>query len=84
MMDTQKIKIGSIADGQGPAAGPTDQQRLLNEVEAARWLNCSVAWLRKRRLLKLPPNSKKMGRMVRYSAEELKDFIANCDCNKAA
>jgi predicted DNA-binding transcriptional regulator AlpA len=50
--------------------------RLFNEVETAARLGMSVAWLRKRRGLSLPPQATRCGRSVRYADDEIARFIA--------
>ena len=50
--------------------------RLLNEDEAAGCLGCSVAFLRRCRLLaKGGPSWIKVGRLVRYAPNQLKEYM---------
>lgn len=49
---------------------------LLTEQEAAAFLNCSVAFLRRCRLFKTGPPYAKLGRLVRYRLEDLTAYIA--------
>ena len=49
--------------------------RLLNERETSQLLGCSVAALRKWRLLGKGPRYHKIGRLVRYAQADLLDFL---------
>jgi hypothetical protein len=49
---------------------------LIDEREAAKALCCSVAAMRKWRLLGNGPAYVKMGRLVRYSEADLQSFLA--------
>ena len=51
-------------------------QSLLNEKQAAKRLNCSVAVLRKWRTLGQGPAYCKIRRMVRYPVPDIEAFIA--------
>jgi len=51
---------------------------LLDEQSVASKLNISVATLRKRRLQGRPPQWKKLGRSVRYRAEDVDAWIESC------
>ena len=62
---------------------PNAPERLLmNEVEAARYLNMSVGWLRKSRMngwregRTAPPPFLKLGRSVKYDPRDLDSWIA--------
>jgi hypothetical protein len=48
---------------------------LLDENAAADFLNCSVAFLRRCRLLRRGPVYVKLGRLVRYSFHHLQRYI---------
>jgi hypothetical protein len=48
---------------------------LLDENAAADFLNCSVAFLRRCRLLRRGPVYVKLGRLVRYSLHHLQRYI---------
>lgn len=48
-----------------------------SEKGAAEYINMSISWLRKRRVLGLPPEYKKLGRRVVYSRTELDRFLSN-------
>jgi len=50
--------------------------QLLNEREAAWFLNCSVAFLRRCRLFRTGPVYVKLGRLVRYRLEDVQAYIA--------
>jgi len=56
---------------------PDNSEDLLVEQEAARLLRWSVANMRKRRLLGLPPAWVKIGASVRYQRKALEEFIHN-------
>jgi len=49
--------------------------RLLDEGEAAEYLHCSVAFLRRCRLLQKTPRFVRVGRLVRYRLQDLHEFI---------
>jgi hypothetical protein len=49
---------------------------LLNEKQTAQYLCCSVAALRKWRLLGKGPAYCKVGRLVRYAGDELQAYIS--------
>ena len=49
--------------------------QLLNEQQAAKVMGCSVALLRKLRSVGGGPTIVKLGRLVRYPLEDLRDFI---------
>jgi len=68
-------KIQQTVDGSRNRLSPS----LLNEAEAADFLHCSVALLRKQRLMKSGPSYINIGRLVRY---ELHDLAAFVDANK--
>jgi hypothetical protein len=57
------MSVGSAAD------------RLWNEHEVARYLNVSVATIRRRRLLGQPPDFVKIGSAVRYTADSIRRLI---------
>jgi excisionase family DNA binding protein len=48
---------------------------LLNEKEAAEYLNVSVGLLRRWRLFRQGPNYVKLGRLVRYERSALEAYI---------
>lgn len=50
--------------------------RLLNEHEAAEYLNVSVATMRRWRLLRQGPVFRKLGACVRYRPEDIEAFVA--------
>lgn len=50
-------------------------ERLLNEYQAAAWLNMSVASMRRYRLLRKGPKFFKLGAAVRYRPEDLATWI---------
>jgi len=50
-------------------------QALLTEMEVARLLKVSVATIRRRRLLRLPPIWVKIGASVRYKPEAIAAFL---------
>lgn len=52
-------------------------RRLLTEKEAALYLNCSVGFLRRGRLLHSGPAFVKIGALVRYRAEDLETYISS-------
>jgi hypothetical protein len=49
---------------------------LLNEREAAEYLQCSVALVRKWRLFKMGPAIVRLGRLVRYALNDLDAYVA--------
>ena len=51
------------------------ERSLLDEKQAAAWLNCSVAALRKWRQNGQEPVFCRNGRLVRYSSEDLRAFV---------
>ena len=52
---------------------------LLDERQAAKWLHCSVAALRRWRLLRTNgPAFCRIGRLVRYRPEDLAAFVGGC------
>ncbi|MGD0777493.1 MAG: helix-turn-helix domain-containing protein [Candidatus Solibacter sp.] len=51
------------------------QSSLLDEKEAASLLKCSVAFLRRCRLFRTGPPFAKIGRLVRYRAQDLVSYI---------
>jgi hypothetical protein len=57
---------------------------LLNEQQAAQVLGCSVAALRRWRLLGYGPAFVKLGRLVRYSETDLAAFVAANRVQRAA
>jgi hypothetical protein len=48
---------------------------LLNENQAAAFLNCSLGLLRKWRLFGQGPRYRKIGRLVRYTHADLTEFV---------
>ena len=50
--------------------------KLLDETEAAEFLHCKVAFLRRRRLFRAAPQFAKIGRLVRYRVEDLQAYVA--------
>jgi excisionase family DNA binding protein len=48
---------------------------LLTERETAKLLNCSVAFLRRFRLIRQGPPFIKLGRLVRYRVQDLEAYI---------
>lgn len=59
-----------------PAQLDTQRKRLLNRKEAAHFLNVSQSWLDKSRLSGLGPAYIQIGGTVRYSFEDLEQFLA--------
>lgn len=53
-------------------------QRLMNERDAAAYLNWSVKTLQARRHLCKPPRYRKIGRSVRYVLADLEAFVESC------
>ena len=51
---------------------------LMKEEAAADLLNCSVAFLRRCRLLSSGPAYIKIGRLVRYRSQDLTQYVATC------
>lgn len=51
---------------------------LMNEKDAAAFLNWSVKTLQARRFLCKPPKFYKLGRSVRYSLADLEAFVESC------
>jgi excisionase family DNA binding protein len=49
--------------------------KLLNEIEAAKVLGCKVSTLQKWRLMDKGPQYIKVGRLVRYSEEDLMAYL---------
>jgi hypothetical protein len=52
-----------------------EQLRLLTEREAASFLGCSVAFLRRCRLFRTGPVYAKLGRLVRYRLADLEEYV---------
>ena len=48
---------------------------LLNESQSSELLHCSVAFLRRSRLLRTEPQFVKIGRLVRYRLDDLTEYI---------
>jgi excisionase family DNA binding protein len=64
------------AVGQTEGAGwNRPLSRLLDEQEAAEYLHCSVAFLRRCRLRQKEPQFARVGRLVRYRPQDLEAFI---------
>lgn len=59
-------------------------QRLMNEKDAAAFLNWSVKTLQARRHLCKPPRYKKIGRSVRYVLADLEHFVESCTVDPLA
>lgn len=53
-------------------------QRLMNEKDAAAFLNWSVKTLQARRHYCKPPRYRKIGRSVRYVLADLEAFVEGC------
>ena len=51
---------------------------LMTEIEVAKYLNVSVASIRRWRLLQRGPKFYKVGSLVRYRREDLEDWIRAC------
>jgi len=49
--------------------------KMYDEREAAQFLHCSVACLRRRRLENRPPKFTRIGRLVRYREDWLTSFV---------
>ena len=64
-----------IAHEEKNSMVPAEMVRLLDEQAAARMLACSAALLRKWRLYGGGPAYCHIGRLVRYSQADLKEFI---------
>lgn len=60
----------------GPQVAGAVSRVLLSEQEAAKYLNLSKSFLRKRRIKGLPPEFIKIGKSIRYSLETLDVFVA--------
>ena len=58
--------------------------RLIDERAAAQILGCSPALLRKWRLFRTGPATVKIGRLVRYSEQDLAAYIEACRQKGAA
>ena len=52
--------------------------RWLTEREAGAWLNLSVKWLQKQRLLGHPPRYAKFGGAIRYGVADLEAYEQAC------
>lgn len=59
-----------------PQAAGKDLSALLNEQQAAQFLNVSLSTLRQRRFKGLPPEFIKIGKSVRYSQDALATFVS--------
>ncbi len=57
-------------------AGSGQASALLNEVQAAKFLNCSAALLRKWRRAGCSPHYVRVGKLVRYCLDDLKSWVA--------
>ena len=62
----------------------TQMPRLLDEAEAAEYLHCSVAFLRRCRLFRSGPSFVKVGRLVRYRSQDLEQYISESTQRMAA
>jgi len=68
---------------------PKPRTEVLNEKQAAAYLNLSLAFLRRRRSLGTPPGSipgpkyAKLGKAVRYRREDLDDWLEKYLCEVA-
>lgn len=51
----------------------------LNEVEAAAYCSVSVGTMRRRRNLLMLPRYIKVGKLVRYSVEDLDSWLKGCE-----
>ncbi len=67
---------GNIPKGQAMAVPTNANERLLNEREAADFLNVSVLTLRRWRWAGKPPAFVKLGSAVRYAPDDLRAFLA--------
>jgi hypothetical protein len=59
-------------------------RNMLDEKETAALLHCSVAFLRRRRLFGTGPAFVKVGRLVRYTVEDLEAYLAANRVTQAA
>jgi hypothetical protein len=57
---------------------------LLDEKQAAKHLGWSPKTLQARRFYRKPPKYLKVGRSVRYSLEDLNEFLAGCQVDPKA
>jgi len=71
------MKINETTVAEILMQSPEFQQieNLMNEGAAAALLNCSVAFLRRCRLFATGPAYIKIGRLVRYSSQDLMMYI---------
>jgi len=51
----------------------------MNEVEAAAYCSVSVGTMRRRRKLLMLPRYIKVGKLVRYSVEDLDSWLKGCE-----
>lgn len=63
-----------------PTPNHSITESLLDERQVAQLLNISVATLRRRRLLKLPPDWLKIGASVRYQPATIAAFLKTTRC----
>jgi len=56
-------------------------EALMNEYEVARLLSISVATIRRRRLLRQPPEFVKIGGSVRYTTTAVQRLIESATCS---
>ena len=68
--------VQGITEYIGNRQAPRDI--LMNEKDAAAYLNWSVKTLQARRHLCKPPKFYKLGRSVRYSLADLEAFVESC------
>ena len=80
-MKTQPIDAHTHTNDAGKRLVFSDTaqlQPLLNEHDVARIAQLSVASIRRRRCLKLPPIFKKLGAAVRYRREDVAAWLESC------
>ena len=74
---TARLPFVFIGTGKGTSMeAEVNGGVLLNECATASMLNCSVAFLRKCRLMQRGPAYVKIGRLVRYRAADVEMFIS--------
>ena len=63
-----------------PQAQPSIQadEKLMNDTQVAKFLNISVAGVRRWRTLHKGPKSLKIGAAVRYRREDVEDWLGSC------
>jgi excisionase family DNA binding protein len=73
------MDFGTQLNHLSPIGGTmNDKATLLDEKEAAKYLNISVRTLRGRRWDRKPPTYHRIGRLVRYDRTDLDAFLDRC------